>query len=376
MKTSHVLLSLFCGLSILLHLGVLLAELVQQWLWMPPNEEVELRKTTRTLRKQELGNMAQAALKGVKPAEVLSVFLRPRVAAVTEQVLEPTPTPRPVRKRAKSVPRQPASTLTPSPIPQLIASAPVVASRPESASAPQAEIASKPQAVAASRSLERPGAAAIARFPSEVKVTYRWGFYLADMVWKVENGRYDVVVEGSGLGAFYRYFRSYGRLDAGGVWPEHFIEYRERNHVRPEFQLDFDHDTRMVIMGAPGKRKMEVMGDADKDVFAAAFHLALMGGAQDEYVMTVYTGRRRYENVNFKIAGEATLSFGEQKVDAILLRGQWENRRFDFWLAPEWNNLPVRMNIVVPDRGSFDLWAQDLSIDGKTVLEWTPPQTE
>jgi len=101
-----------------------------------------------------------------------------------------------------------------------------------------------------------------------------------------------------------------------------------------------------------------------------------MGSAQDEYVMTVYTGRRRYDDVRFKIAGEATLSLGEQKIEAVLLRGQWENRRFDFWLAPEWNNLPVRMNIVVPDKGSFDLWAQELSIDGKTVLEWNPPQPD
>jgi hypothetical protein len=371
-KSSHGLLGLFLGLSILLHLSVLLAELVQQWLWIPKNEEIELRETMRTLRKQEIGD-ARAALEGVKPAEAVMVFLRSQ----TEPVLVAPPPP-PTRQRIKSVkPAKPRPKPVPTPMAQaevVIASAPALAVPAVAASAPQPEVASPP--MVASRTESAPVAEAVARFPNEVKISYRWGFYLADMVWKVENGRYDVAVEGSGLGAFYRYFRSSGRLDARGVWPEQFIEYRERSHAQPEFQLDFDHDTRMVIMGAPGKRKMEVMGEADKDVFAAAFHLALMGGAQDEYVMTVYTGRRRYENVNFKIAGEATLSLGEQKIDAILLRGQWENRRFDFWLAPEWNNLPVRMNIVVPDRGSFDLWAQDLSIDGKTVLEWTPPQTE
>jgi len=371
-KTPHGLLGLFFLASLVLHLSVLLAELVQQWLWMPQNEEIELRETTRTLRKQEVSDV-QAALKGVKAAETVTVFLRHRAEPVAVAAPQPAP-----RKRSK--PAKPGK-LAPTPAPVLqtetaIASAPVVASSPAIASAPQMETASKPAVAAASRAVERPGSAAVARFPAEVKITYRWGFYLADMVWKVENGRYDVVVEGSGLGAFYRYFRSYGRLDARGVWPEHFIEYRERNHVQPEFQLDFDHETRVVMMGAPGKRKVETMGEDDKDVFAAAFHLALMGSAQDEYVMTVYTGRRRYDDVRFKIAGEATLSLGEQKIEAVLLRGQWENRRFDFWLAPEWNNLPVRMNIVVPDKGSFDLWAQELSIDGKTVLEWNPPQPD
>lgn len=368
MKTPHGLLGLFCVLSVFLHLCVLLAELLQQWLWMPEQEMLELRETSRVLHKQEIG---PAALAGVNPADSLTVFLG-RPAPSVPVRLQPT-------ARLKSSPR-PRPTVTPLPVTENVADVspliePLVEEPAEQPVSSQLAIAPTAPPVVPTQT-PAPAAESVARFPAEVKITYRWGLYVADMVWKVQNGRYDVVVEGSGLGAFYRYFHSRGRLDARGVWPDHFIEYRERSHTRPEFQLDFDHETRMVEMGAPGKRRMEEMGADDRDVFAAAFHLALMGSAQEEYVMTVYTGRRRYENVHFKIAGEATLSFGEQKIDAVLLRGQWENRRFDFWLAPEWNNLPIRMNIVVPDRGSFDLWAQDLTIDGKTVLEWTPPQTE
>jgi hypothetical protein len=384
LKDRYGLLGLFLVLSVLLHVLVILAEFIQAWMWVPETKDVELRKTTRKLKTQQLADPVLQALKNVKPAELLTVYLRHALPASTQS--DPAHPPAKARKKRhhKAVPVQLASQPEPAPesgqAPVRLAEAASAPVASEVASAPVA-VASAPQVVAAASKPAaskppKPTNTAIARFPSEVKMTFRWGFYIADMTWKVQNGRYDVEVDGSGLGAFYRYFHSTGRLDAEGVHPEHFIEYRERSKTKPEFQLDFDYANRTVEVGETGKRKVEPMGEGDKDVFSAAFHLALLGSAQDEYVMTIYTGRRRYEDVKFSIAGESTLTFGGKDVDVILLRGQWKDRHFDFWLAPEWNNLPVRINVVVPDRISGDLWVQDLTIDGKTVLEWNPPKND
>lgn len=367
--------------SILLHLGVVLAELVQDWFWAPDHEETELRSTKKKLKSQSLDDPLELALQKVKPAESLTVVLQ-RVARGNAG-LKPETVPAQAKKKKPTRKAEPVKK------PEVVASAPAgkpdVLPAPTRASEPVlAEVASAPasvlvaSAVIASQPVEAktPGFSGLARFPRNVNMTFRWGVYVADLDWKVNNGRYDVVVEGSGLGLAYRYFRSYGRVDREGVRPDHFIEYRDRAKTRPEFQLDFDYENKTVEVGETGKRKIEPMGDDDKDVFSAAFHLALMGSAQDEYTLTIYTGRRRYEDVKFKVAGEASLTFGSQEVDVILLRGYWQDRRFDFWLAPQWNNLPVRINVVVPDRVSGDLWAQDITIDGKQVLQWNPPQQE
>lgn len=369
-------------LSILLHMSVVGYEVLQELLWTPDHEETELRSTKKKLKSQSLDDPIELALQKVKPAETLTIYLPPIAKGSGGQKKDAAPA-KPKKKVRKAIPAKK---------PEVIASTPagdpdvppvkIAASQPQAE--PVTEVASAPaqvviaSAVQASQPAEAktPGFSGLARFPRNVKMTYRWGIYVADLEWKVANGKYDVEVEGSGLGAFYRYFHSQGRIDHDGVWPDHFIEFRERSKTKPEFQLDFDYGARTVEVGEPGKRKIEPMGEGDKDVFSTAFHLALMGSAQDEYVLNIYTGRRRYEAVKFKVAGEAKLMFGTQEVEVILLRGHWQDRRFDFWLAPQWNNLPVRINVVVPDKASGDLWVQDVTIDGKKVLEWNPPQQD
>lgn len=50
----------------------------------------------------------------------------------------------------------------------------------------------------------------------------------------------------------------------------------------------------------------------------------------------MFSGRRKYEDVRLKVVGEAKLRLGGKEVDALLLRGVWDDRQVDFWLAPDW----------------------------------------
>ena len=73
------------------------------------------------------------------------------------------------------------------------------------------------------------------------------------------------------------------------------------------------------------------------------------------------------------VAGQAKLRLGQKEVDAVLVRGQWDERKVDFWLAPEWNNIPVRMTMALGRDLSLDIWANEVTIEGRKVLEWVKP---
>lgn len=365
--------------STLLHVTVMVADLLQEWFWLPDQEEAVVRNTKKKLKSQSLDDPLELALPKVKPAEMLTVTLQQAVRGGASQKPDAAPA-RPKKKK-------PPPNALPVKKPELVASAPVNLPGPTQLAASEvavavAEAASSPapvpvlvaSAVTASQPAvaKKPGYSGLSRFPRDVKITYRGSIYVADMHWHVEDGKYNLSVEGSSAGMFYRYFQSRGRIDRDGVYPDQFVEYRERNHQTPKYQVDFDYINKTVEVGEPGKRKIEPMGEGDFDIFAAAFHLALTGADENESKMSVYTGRRGYKDVQFKVAGESTLSLSDQDVEAVLLRGRWEDRRFEFWLAPQWHNIPVRMNVVVPEYGSFEFNAQDITLDGKTVLKWAP----
>ena len=106
---------------------------------------------------------------------------------------------------------------------------------------------------------------------------------------------------------------------------------------------------------------------------SAALHLALMGGSQPKYEMALFSGRKRYPDVQFELKGESTIRVGTQEMTALLMRSKTEDRQVDFWLAPDWHNLPVRMAVSLGKDGTYDLTAYNITLDGKKVLEWVDP---
>ncbi|MBE9610554.1 DUF3108 domain-containing protein [Chitinilyticum piscinae] len=367
------------GLSLLLHLAALIAQPLYAWLTRPEFAETELRKVSKTLQAQRLADAEPGkpeALRGVKPAEQLEVRfggspVPVKITAVArpESKVARTAASR-VRAMTEPVPLATASAPAIAVATSSQASAAVTASMVALASAPRATPvpASTPVRTRASTVLAA-STEQMGRFPRDVRVTYVWGSVPARMHWQIGQSSYRLDVEGS-LGFKSRTFHSEGEITAQGIVPRQFSEYRD-NKPEPKYQVDFDWQAMKVQIGEPGQRKEEALQEGDQDLFSAAFHLALVGGRAQ--TMSLYTGRKRYPDIHFEPAGEATLTIGRQHIDAVLLRGRWQDRRVDFWLAPQWNNLPVRMTVDIPKEGSFDLWANIIELDGQRVLDGPRP---
>lgn len=406
LKKQRVLLALTFLFSLFIHLSVIVADVVYFWADAPERKESALRSTDKKLKSQKLDDAAKAALRGVQKASGVSVILPSAwIEAQTQAAEESAAAEAAARqaqrklkkaeeakiaaqKKAKVIKVVKASAVAevvasvkPTPVPPSVSKvdavqASAMAAEASKKAAAPVDVAEK-KAASQVATVAKPDMGDLANFPRDVNIRYRLGIFTADMHWHVENGEYKLSIEGSGLGVVYRYFESRGRADSQGVRPERFIEYRDRDHANPKYLVEFDYKRREVEVGEPGKRKIEKMGAIDHDIFSAAFHLALTGADLQQSLISVYSGRRRYEDVKFGVAGESTLELSNQKIDAVLVRGGWKDRRFEFWLAPQWNNIPVRIDIFVPEYGSLDFWAEEIALDGKTVMKWTqaPPDS-
>lgn len=370
-------------LSLLLHIFTIFSEEIYGWVTRPEFEQTELKEATRKLKSLSLDEDAKAQLAGIKRPEQMTVYLH--LPGVPKRIDKSAP--KPVQPPLSPV-VQPAVPAMASAV-QPEARVPTVAE--QTASSVVAVAASTPVTLAAaSKPVEKingdtkvasapvikspttqPGQAQ-ERFPRDIQITYIYGFIPAHLNWKVTGNRYDLQLDGSFLG-ISRKFVSGGKIDKRGVTPDNFIEYRN-GKPEPFYQVDFDWKNYSAEVGEPGKRKTERIVDGDQDIFSSAFHIGLIGGSKPEYTFSIFSGRRKYEDVRMRVAGEAKLRLGGKEVDALLLRGAWDDRQVDFWLAPEWNNIPVRMTVVLGKELSLDIWANEITIEGKKVLEWVKPQ--
>lgn len=345
-------------LSLLLHLLGLFGEELHAWLTRPEFAETEVKQTSRTLKEQVLQDEeALLELAHVRqPGELVVYRSVPQQGGVPEKR---SPSSHRSRHVEVSVP------------PPEVASTVLAVSRsakPDIPVASQAAVASQP-AVAKSPTV---AVGQLERFPRDLSITYVWGILQAHMNWKVVNGRYDLSMK-TGLPGLARTYTSSGRVGRQGVVPERFVEYHN-NKPEPYYQVDFDWQKKVAQLGKPGERKEEAISAGDQDIFSAAFHVGLVGNRQEQS-FAMFTGRKKYEAARLVLAGEARLRFGDKDVDVLLMRGQWRDRRVDFWLAPEWHNIPVRMTIALGKDMSFDIWANEITMDGRTVLAWVAPDS-
>lgn len=359
-------------LSLLLHVAGMFSEEIYYFLTKPEFEQTELTQPSQKLKSMTLDEEKPAELANVTPVDTLEIHLR-KPAAI--QARKKVPKPVPLAKGAVTR-KQPAPASAPMPVlPAKDDETPTVA--PDVAAIPPAEIAaSQPAAIPASTPQMASAPEALpdfmqTRYPNELKITYVYGIIPAQMTWKISGGRYDLRLEGSFLGSS-RIFMSHGKVDKHGVTPDQFIEYRN-GKPEPRYQIDFNWDAMTAEVGEPGKRKTETIAVGDQDIFSTAFHVGLIGGSKPEHTFSIFSGRRKYEKAVLRVAGEAKLRLGQKEVTALLLRGEWDDRRADFWLAPEWHNIPVRMTFSMKEL-ELDIWANEITIEGKKVLEWVRPQ--
>lgn len=372
--------------SIVMHLATILAEPLYAWFTQPEFSQTELKKTDRKLDEQSLDEDEKPAeLANVKPAEKQVVYLQPM--APKAQPVKPQVKSKPVASAAKVksvdniiIAKEAASAV----IAQSVnASEMQVASAPEPivsdvvalASAP-AEVA-KASSVKASRVATQIDREASKRFPRVVEIGYYWTVFDARMTWKIEKDQYQLQLQANPAGRHILY-SSEGEINArNGVKPLRFADLSPGVDKAPKNEAVFDWDNDTARVGAPNNQKTEPIEPGDQDLLSAALHLAFMGSKHPSYEMALFSGRKRYPNAVFELKGEATLTLGTTKVDAVLMRAKWDDRQVDFWLAPQWNNLPVKMSINLgKDGGSFEVLAKEVVLDGQKVLEWIAPRDQ
>ncbi|UXY15260.1 DUF3108 domain-containing protein [Chitiniphilus purpureus] len=340
-------------------------------------EATPLRKPTQQLADTSFDNLLlPPELQGVTPAGELSIALGMPPPRSTRRAPTPSPTSAPPAATPAPSP-VPVHAPTPTPHAMPVAPTPLPAANLSASQPPMTTAASAPTPVPASPAAASPAptpagapAQSLGRsFPRHAQIVYLYGPIPAKLTWRVERGRYEVKLQGSLLGR-KRELHSVGLVTRDGVRPERYSEYRD-DALRSE--TVFDWQALSATINDNGNVKTAPLKPGDQDVFSAAFQLALQGNRLDRPTFSLFTGRKHYPDVRFSIRGQSTLRLGEQQVEVLLLRGTYEDRVFDFWLAPQWHNMPVRMQATLgKDGGSYDIWASSIELEGKPVLRPGP----
>lgn len=201
------------------------------------------------------------------------------------------------------------------------------------------------------------------RFPRSVDIDYvAFGIVEAEHRWRAKGKRYEISTR---IKLEERELRSVGEIGRYGLRPALFSDKRD-SRPQPTSQAQFDWGSKTVRLGEPGKQIELALEEGAQDMFSAAYQFALQGDQLPSFTMQVLSGRHSYQ-VPFEIKGETELKLSNQSVTALVLAGSHKQRRFEFYLAPGWHNLPVRIRMSDGDR-VIDLRALQIRIDGELVL--------
>lgn len=371
--------------SLLLHTGVAISDSVMLWWEAYQAGEVQTTATKRKLKSQSVADDSDAKLlpgaqkidgfvvrlgRDPQPLVQVNVELPPSaVVAVSASNAKPVPaSPRPKPPDKEEVPlpapnpRSIDTAAPPQPL-ELEPQAIEVSAAAAPPSPPVAEPAPTPPAKAESTPSNR--LVLDGPFPRSVKVVYVVkGLVTADHQWIVRGKQYEIQTRGEILGKS-RIWKSEGEIDQHGLRPLRFREYHDQI-PEPKYMVDFDWATKKVLYGEPNQQKEAELEDGAQDIFSAAYQFALQGDRLPSFTMQVVSGRNSYK-LPFELKGEARLFLSGDYVNTLVLKGVNKQRRFSFYLAPDWHNLPVRMTF--DDDGKVtDLIAVTMEIDGKTVL--------
>lgn len=325
-----------------------------------PEDEAPLRKLTISLQA-----MAPAQDEASAPAAVaLGMVAATADGAAGDASAPPAQVPRPAKRvKAKPVPVQPAAV----PSGQSHATAPVASA----GGGDSATEASAPAAVA-SPDAERgePAAPKLARFPDAARLEYALlssGLQLGrgEMSWQRSGGDYRIVTTVKPLiGPTLRY-EVHGELGRNGLQPQRFSASRNE---QPREYARFDWAGGVLDYGDKEAKQAPLQPGA-LDWLSLAFELGLRGEQPGAATRQVTTGKKVYQFA-LQLAGETDFEAGGGTLRAVVLRARNDKDLFEFWLAPDFANLPIRIMRVDNDK-RFELRATLIEFNGAVV--WTPP---
>lgn len=316
-----------------------------------PEDEAPLRKLTISLQA-----MAPAQDDASAPSSVALGM----VAATEDGTAGDASAPRPAKRaKAKPAPAKP-------PV-QSHAAAPVASTGGGGSTAE----ASAPAAVA-SPGAERgePAAPMLARFPDAARLEYALlssGLQLGrgEMSWQRSGGNYRIVTTVKPLiGPTLRY-EVHGELGRNGLQPQRFSASRNE---QPREYARFDWAGGVLDYGDKEAKQAPLQPGA-LDWLSLAFELGLRGEQPGAATRQVTTGKKVYQFA-LQLAGETDFEAGGGTLRAVVLRARNDKDLIEFWLAPDFANLPIRIMRVDNDK-RFELRATLIEFNGAVV--WTPP---
>lgn len=341
--------------SLLLHLALFGGSLLS-FDSSAPADEAPLRKLSITLQA-----MAPAQDDASAPAAVaLGMVAATADGAAGDASAPPSQAPRPAKGvKAKPAPAKPAA----------VPSGATAAVTPAGGALRAAE-ASAPAVASPGAEHGEPPAPKLARFPDAARLEYALlssGLQLGrgEMSWQRSGGDYRIVTTVKPLiGPTLRY-EVHGEVGRNGLQPQRFSASRNE---QPREYARFDWAGGVLDYGDKEAKQAPLQPGA-LDWLSLAFELGLRGEQPGAATRQVTTGKKVYQFV-LQLAGETDFEAGGGTLRVVVLRARNDKDLFEFWLAPDFANLPVRIMLADNDK-RFELRATLIEFNGAVV--WTPP---
>lgn len=360
--TAGRLLLLAFALSLLAHLTMLGSGLVSfDSVEMP--DDPKLRQLTAKLESMQLDEASAPALQMPALPGTLGAD-----ADAASQPVAARPKPKPARKK----PRAPAAASVPlaAAVVTLEASAPVVAERREASASLAQQPASSAVAEAPAQETVKPEKP-IRRFPQGARVQYDLlasGLLLgrAELVWQRDGSRYTLVTDILPVIGPKLQYETVGSVGKQGLQPERFEgtrngELRERAY--------FDWAGGVLSFGDRNADKSEPLTPGAQDWLGLGVQLALRGDDMGDAPIQITTGKKVYHMLP-KPDGETDFDTGDGVIRAVVVRVKQPDEMYEFWLAPDFANIPIRVLRVGKD-ARYEMRANLIELAGKTV--WKKP---
>lgn len=380
MKSRRLIL-LALALSLALHLGVLGSGLLPEAaLELPPDQD--LRSISVKMQALDADEPAakpapQGAVAQLRPAAPKPAPAKPKPAAKKTEASAPQAASEPMAAQAQpskdsSAPLAEAKpdASMPDTENKLASSAPVAdnvaANDKDEASAPAAETAAADDGYLHPKSKLR-------GFPRQATLGYQvfWGSVMAGtgtLEWSRGNGGYRLGISANPfIGPKLRYLSEGGFQLKNGLRPDSLQAWRGE---QAKESAHFDYNAGQLRYGDQGDKLLDLKPGA-QDVFSLAFQLGLKGGELGPEAIQITTGKKVYE-YPMRPSGEAVYDTGAGKIRVIVFRAEGDGDINEFWLAPEFSNLPVRIKRIDKDK-RIDLRAVRIDVNG--APQWKlPPQ--
>ena len=344
--------------SLLLHLALFGGSLLSFDSAAP--DEAPLRKLTISLQAMapEQGDASAPAAVG------LGMVAATADGVAGDASAPPSQAPRPAKGvKAKPAPARPVA----APPARSRAAAPLASAGVGDSAAE----ASAPAAVASPGAAHgEPPAPKLARFPDAARLEYALlssGLQLGrgEMNWQRSGGDYRIVTTVKPLiGPTLRY-EVHGELGRNGLQPQRFSASRNE---QPREYAQFDWAAGVLNYGDKEAKQAPLQPGA-LDWLSLAFELGLRGEQPGAATRQVTTGKKVYQFA-LQLAGETDFEAGGGTLRAVVLRARNDKDLIEFWLAPDFANLPIRIMRVDNDK-RFELRATLIEFNGAVV--WTPP---